>query len=133
MQLPGLQDRYKASTADLLPYNLDWLQDYKGSQMTAVEFERVENIQRFTLNNAHYFCETVDISRPFPSQFPPSEPSWEFVWNRWLATAMRQLGLHQHCPHLLQVQFSLWISRQSVLRSAERLADVCLLPCSWKL
>jgi len=23
-------------------------------------------MQQFTLNNAHYYCETADISRPFP-------------------------------------------------------------------
>jgi hypothetical protein len=23
-------------------------------------------LQQFTLNNAHYYCETADISRPFP-------------------------------------------------------------------
>lgn len=29
-----------------------------------VEFWRA--LQQFTLNNAHYYCETADISRPFP-------------------------------------------------------------------
>lgn len=23
-------------------------------------------VQQFTLNNAHYYCETADVSRPFP-------------------------------------------------------------------
>lgn len=30
----------------------------------AQEFWRA--LQQFTLNNAHYYCETADISRPFP-------------------------------------------------------------------
>lgn len=30
----------------------------------STEFWRV--LQQFTLNNAHYYCETADISRPFP-------------------------------------------------------------------
>ena len=29
-----------------------------------LEFWRA--LQQFTLNNAHYYCETADISRPFP-------------------------------------------------------------------
>lgn len=29
-----------------------------------VDFWRT--LQQFTLNNAHYYCETADISRPFP-------------------------------------------------------------------
>jgi hypothetical protein len=30
----------------------------------AADFWRT--LQQFTLNNAHYYCETADISRPFP-------------------------------------------------------------------
>ena len=30
----------------------------------SAEFWRA--LQQFTLNNAHYYCETADISRPFP-------------------------------------------------------------------
>jgi hypothetical protein len=30
----------------------------------AADFWRA--LQQFTLNNAHYYCETADISRPFP-------------------------------------------------------------------
>ena len=59
-------------------------------------------MQRFTLNNAHYFCETADVTRAFPSRHPVSEPSWEFVWNRWIAASLREVGLGNHCPHLLQ-------------------------------
>lgn len=57
---------------------------------------------KFTLNNAHYFCETADITRPFPSSHSVDDPSWEFVWNRWLAASLRNVGLLSHCPHLLQ-------------------------------
>lgn len=79
------------------------MQEYSGPQLTSSEVERVENMQRFTLNNAHYFCETADVTRPFPSRCSVSDPSWEFVWNGWLSMSVRALGLNSHCPHLLQV------------------------------
>ena len=67
------------------------------------ELERIEMMHKYVLSNAHFYCETVDISRPFPSSSPVSEPSWEFVWNRWLSAGLRAIGLSEHCPHLMQV------------------------------
>ncbi|EFN60062.1 hypothetical protein CHLNCDRAFT_133330 [Chlorella variabilis] len=65
-----------------------------------VEFWRA--LQQFTLNNAHYYCETADISRPFPSDKDPREPAAEFVWNSWLRQPLVELGLYEQCPSLLQ-------------------------------
>jgi len=62
----------------------------------------VEMVPTFALNNAHFFCETADVSRGFPSGAPAGAPSWEFVWNRWLGAPLREAGLRGHCPHLLQ-------------------------------
>eukprot|EP00887_Chlorella_sp_A99_P003928 scaffold11.g3928.t1 len=59
-------------------------------------------VQQFTLNNAHYYCETADISRPFPSPEDPSNPNPEFVWNSWLRQPLVDMGLFAHCPPLLQ-------------------------------
>lgn len=56
----------------------------------------------FPIDGAHYYCETLDLSRPFPSDRPVSQPSWEFVWNRWLSTSFRRLGLDFVCPPLLE-------------------------------
>jgi hypothetical protein len=75
-------------------------------------------VQQYTLNNAHYFCETADITRPFPSHHPVSEPEPEFVWNAWLSEPLRELGLHSHCPVLLQVREGL-ICRSFVLRFSQ--------------
>lgn len=60
-------------------------------------------MHKYVLSNAHFYCETVDMSRPFPSSSPLDDPSWEFVWNRWLSAALRAVGLPTHCPHLMQV------------------------------
>jgi hypothetical protein len=53
---------------------------------------------------AHYFCETIDLTRPFPSYRPVTKPSWEFVWNKWLTASFRGIGLDFLCPALLQVR-----------------------------
>ena len=75
-----------------------------GQRLMAEEAERLDMVPNFSLNNAHFFCETADVSRGFPSARPPGDPSWEFVWNRWLAAPLRAAGLPGHCPHLLQAR-----------------------------
>jgi hypothetical protein len=55
------------------------------------------------LPGAHFLCDTLDITRPFPSYRPVKEPSWDFVWNRWMSAPFRNLGLDHLCPPLLQV------------------------------
>ena len=93
--------QYEAFNVELIV--MSTVQDYSGPHITPVEAERIENLQSYALNNAHYFCETADITRPFPSNHGVLDPSWEFVWNRWLTQPFRDLGLKSHCPHLLQV------------------------------
>ncbi|KAK9855470.1 hypothetical protein WJX84_007789, partial [Apatococcus fuscideae] len=72
------------------------------ASMTHEETENLAQLSRFSLNNSHFYCETADLTRPFPSSHPVSSPCWEFVWNRWLASSIRSTGLKEHCPHLLQ-------------------------------
>ncbi len=80
------------------------LQDAKAAtKLSAEEQEHLQMMPRFFLDNSHFYCETVDITRPFPSSHPVSQPSWEFVWNSWLAAGLRAVGLQDHCPNLLQV------------------------------
>lgn len=64
------------------------------------EFWRL--IQQNIVSGCHFFCETADISRPFPSKNEPFDADNEFVWNSWLSKPMRDLGLLRHCPCLLQ-------------------------------
>ena len=79
--------------------------DVEGGQpLSQKELDRLALLPEYTLDNAHYYCETADVSRPFPSARPVSQPSWEFVWNRWLTAALRQCGLLSACPHLMQVR-----------------------------
>ena len=69
-------------------------------KQTEIDFWR--SIQQNTVNNAHYYCETADLTRPFPSPHPPTNPLSEFVWNAWLSTPLKRLGLLSHCPVLIQ-------------------------------
>ncbi|GAX77587.1 hypothetical protein CEUSTIGMA_g5031.t1 [Chlamydomonas eustigma] len=62
----------------------------------------IEKLVTFPLDGAHFFCETLDVTRPFPSSRAVNQPSWEFVWNRWLSTSWRSIGLEHVCPPLLQ-------------------------------
>ncbi|KAI7745943.1 hypothetical protein M8C21_019347, partial [Ambrosia artemisiifolia] len=65
----------------------------------------VKNIQELTeleIDGKHYYCETRDITRPFPSRFSVQNPDDEFVWNGWLSFAFRKIGLERHCVILLQ-------------------------------
>ena len=70
---------------------------------------------RFRVDGAHYYCDTADVTRPFPGRRgvggggrreggggAPPPPSWEFVWNRALAAPLRAAGLPAPCPHLVQ-------------------------------
>ncbi|XP_047334553.1 probable phosphoinositide phosphatase SAC9 isoform X2 [Impatiens glandulifera] len=65
----------------------------------------VKNIQELTeldIDGKHYFCETRDITRPFPSRMPLQQPDDEFVWNGWFSAPFKKIGLPQHCIILLQ-------------------------------
>ncbi|KXZ46422.1 hypothetical protein GPECTOR_43g858 [Gonium pectorale] len=62
----------------------------------------IERLLAFPIDGAHFLCDTLDITRPFPSYRAVKEPSWDFVWNRWMSAAFRNLGLDHLCPPLLQ-------------------------------
>ncbi|GIL81031.1 hypothetical protein Vretimale_9264 [Volvox reticuliferus] len=62
----------------------------------------IERLLSFPVDGAHFLCDTLDITRPFPSYRAVKEPSWDFVWNRWMSAPFRNLGLDHLCPPLLQ-------------------------------
>lgn len=69
---------------------------YKGESKNIQEFADID------LDGKYYFCETRDITRPFPSESSVLNPDQEFVWNQWLSSPFRDIGLLQHCVILLQ-------------------------------
>lgn len=75
-------------------------QDYKHGEM----------LNEFPVSGYHYYCESADVTRPFPSDCPVTQPSWEFVWNYYLTQPFRRVGLPEIAPPILQV----WYSARSV-------------------
>ncbi|XVF84266.1 hypothetical protein PTKIN_Ptkin17bG0019500 [Pterospermum kingtungense] len=66
------------------------------------EVKNVQELAELEIDGKHYFCETRDITRPFPSCMPLLSPDEEFVWNGWLSMPFKNIGLAQHCVILLQ-------------------------------
>lgn len=66
------------------------------------EIKNVQELPDLDIDGKHYFCETRDITRPFPSRMPLQQPDPEFVWNEWFSSSFRNIGLSQHCVVLLQ-------------------------------
>ncbi|KAL8521360.1 hypothetical protein ACS0TY_011765 [Phlomoides rotata] len=66
------------------------------------EIKNIQELTELEIDGKHYFCETRDISRPFPSRMSVQNPDAEFVWNKWFSMPFRKIGLPQHCVILLQ-------------------------------
>lgn len=59
-------------------------------------------VMEFQLSKNHYFCDTYDLTRPFPSEYKPYEPDPAFVWNSGLIRPFEELGLRNCCITMLQ-------------------------------
>ncbi|KAF0905503.1 hypothetical protein E2562_007306 [Oryza meyeriana var. granulata] len=66
------------------------------------ELKNIKELAELDIDGKYYFCETRDITRPFPSRMTLREPDEEFVWNGWLAKPFMDIGLPGHCVILLQ-------------------------------
>lgn len=66
------------------------------------ESKNAADLAEIQLEGLHYFCETRDITRPFPSKYSIDTPDKEFVWNDWLSFPFKTVGLQNHCVTLLQ-------------------------------
>ncbi|GAQ84463.1 Sac domain-containing Phosphoinositide Phosphatase [Klebsormidium nitens] len=68
----------------------------------ASELKNITELTETAIDGCHYFCETRDLTRPFPSGAPVGEPDREYVWNEWLAAPFKRIGLPSHCVVLMQ-------------------------------
>lgn len=66
------------------------------------ELKNIQELAELDIDGKHYFCETQDITRPFPSRMTCQNPDDEFVWNSWFSKAFKDIGLPKHCVILLQ-------------------------------
>lgn len=67
------------------------------------ELKNMQELAELDIDGKHYFCETRDITRPFPSAMTSQNPDDEFVWNTWFSKPFRDIDLPKHCIILLQV------------------------------
>lgn len=67
------------------------------------EAKNATDLTDIVIDKVHFFCETRDITRPFPSPNAAQFPDEEFAWNSWLSLPFSSIGLRQHCVVLLQV------------------------------
>ncbi|KAJ1684993.1 hypothetical protein LUZ63_016383 [Rhynchospora breviuscula] len=66
------------------------------------EAKNILELAELDIDGKYYFCDTRDLTRPFPSEFTLRDPDLEFVWNAWFSKPFKDIGLGEHCVVLLQ-------------------------------
>lgn len=56
----------------------------------------------FPIEGLHYYCETLDVTHPFPSPFRVDQYDPEFCWNGFLAEPFAKIGMRDWCVVMLQ-------------------------------
>lgn len=56
------------------------------------ELKNIQDLVELDIDGKHYYCETRDITRPFPSRMPLESPDDEFVWNGWFSMPFKRSG-----------------------------------------
>eukprot|EP01119_Soliformovum_irregulare_P005363 TRINITY_DN1712_c0_g1_i1.p1 TRINITY_DN1712_c0_g1~~TRINITY_DN1712_c0_g1_i1.p1 ORF type:complete len:1070 (-),score=343.78 TRINITY_DN1712_c0_g1_i1:1264-4473(-) len=72
------------------------------SPRDAVYKTSLDAIAEYPLDGLHYYCETFDITRPFPSSHSVQDYSPEFCWNGFLRRDFVKKGMSPFCAILLQ-------------------------------
>ncbi len=93
LRLPGGHAVQLVTDAQWVTASSSWMEE---------EPEFFRTLKQFNVGGTHYYCETVDLTRPFPSALPVENADLEFVWNHFLTKPFRKLGLGECCPRLLQ-------------------------------
>ncbi|KAJ6693490.1 hypothetical protein OIU85_004276 [Salix viminalis] len=97
LDLPGGGSVYTVTESQWIKISLQ-----NPQQQGKGEVKSVLELTDLDIDGKHYFCETRDITRPFPSRMPLENPDDEFVWNGWFSMPFKNIGLPQHCVTLLQ-------------------------------
>jgi SacI homology domain len=71
------------------------------------EAKNILELAELDIDGKYYFCETRDLTHPFPSEFTLRDPDLEFVWNAWFSKPFKDIGMEEHCVVLLQVFYLL--------------------------
>lgn len=60
------------------------------------------SLSDFPVENYHYFCETMDLTHPYPSKFKINEYDPSFCWNKKWRSPFEALGVPNCCVVLVQ-------------------------------
>ncbi|KAJ5067526.1 phosphoinositide phosphatase sac9-related [Anaeramoeba ignava] len=66
------------------------------------EQKNIEIMPDFPIDGLHFYCESLDITKPFPSHSLIEDYNPDFCWNKWLKEPFEQIGLSGWCIVLLQ-------------------------------
>jgi len=69
---------------------------------TKSEEKQLEKLKSFPIADLHFYCESYDLTRPYPSKFAPHDYDEEFAWNHHLARPFHEVGLKEWTVVLLQ-------------------------------
>eukprot|EP01114_Cavostelium_apophysatum_P021693 TRINITY_DN7639_c0_g1_i1.p1 TRINITY_DN7639_c0_g1~~TRINITY_DN7639_c0_g1_i1.p1 ORF type:complete len:1285 (+),score=251.78 TRINITY_DN7639_c0_g1_i1:18-3872(+) len=83
------------------------------------EQKNIELLLDFPFEGLHFYCETFDITRPFPSPHVVADYDPEFCWNDWLAKSFEMIGMREWCVVLLQ--------GMAISKTVPKYINVCLI------
>ena len=77
------------------------LSGYDRSKVSRDEEKNLNTLTEFAIDGVHFYCETLDVSCPFPGHSSP-DYCREFVWNEWHGLPFWKAGMQHYCPKLFQ-------------------------------
>eukprot|EP01091_Cochliopodium_minus_P000531 TRINITY_DN10481_c0_g1_i1.p1 TRINITY_DN10481_c0_g1~~TRINITY_DN10481_c0_g1_i1.p1 ORF type:complete len:279 (-),score=52.40 TRINITY_DN10481_c0_g1_i1:251-1063(-) len=75
---------------------------YPYSPLSKDEELNLKSMKQFPLDGLHFYCETLDLTLPFPSNQKFAKKNDQFCWNDWLTQSFEIAGLKSCCVILLQ-------------------------------
>ena len=66
------------------------------------ELKNIEVLTEYPINGLHFYAETYDLTRLFPSTHTVDDYDVEFCWNEHLTREFKSLGMRRWCCVLLQ-------------------------------
>eukprot|EP00761_Pharyngomonas_kirbyi_P010055 gb/GECH01010073.1/.p1 GENE.gb/GECH01010073.1/~~gb/GECH01010073.1/.p1 ORF type:complete len:1568 (+),score=218.06 gb/GECH01010073.1/:1-4704(+) len=95
--LPGGHDVHNIDSTKWVQIELDYPYD-----IDREERKNLELLREFPIEGLHFYCDTLDITRRFPSSSDIFGFEPEFVWNEFLAQPFTHIGLRSVCCVLLE-------------------------------
>lgn len=70
--------------------------------LSPVESKNADLMTEFPLSGLHFYCDTFDLTRPYPSTHAADDYVEEFCWNHFVTSEFRRIGLRGWCCTLLE-------------------------------